>query len=90
MTSNLPGHEIVEQGLLDIRLGKKTEYSYLLYSASSRMQNIGISLEGEEPDDASVKAFRILESKLGNSAHSAFNAMNRQLLSFIKASEKYK
>ena len=51
------------------------------------MKDISIRLEGEEPDDSSVKAFRILESKLGNGAHSAFNAMNRQLLSFIKASE---
>jgi hypothetical protein len=54
------------------------------------MKDIGIALDGEEPDDASVKAFRILESKLGNGAHSAFNAMNRQLLSFIKASELHK
>lgn len=65
MISNLPGHEIVKIGLEDIRLGEKTEYSYLLYSAYNRMKGIGIILDGELPEDSSVKAFRILESKMG-------------------------
>ena len=88
MISNLPGYEIVEKGLEDIRHGQLTEYSYLLYSAQTRFNDIGIKIEGEMPADSSVKAFQILESKLGNGAHSAFNALNRQLLSFIKATEQ--
>ena len=87
MIAKLPGYEIVEIGLEDIRQGLLTEYSYLLYSAQTRFSDIGIKIEGEVPVDSSIKAFKIIETKLGDEAHSVFNALNRQLLSFIKASE---
>jgi hypothetical protein len=84
---NLPGYELIAQGLEDLRNSKDTFYSALLYSAETRLSRIGIILDGNRPDDPSMCVYKLLENEFGNGAHSKFNALNRRLLSFCKARE---
>ncbi len=82
-----PGHEFIEQGLLDISQAKSTIYSALLFSAKSRLENLGIVLNGVSPIDPSMELYQSLYLQYGDAAHSKFNALNRRLISFMRSVE---
>lgn len=89
LQKNLPGTEIVLSGLFDISEGKYSKYSFLLQCARTRLKDIGIDVgKTLTSRDPSLVLFEILKLELGNGAHSMYNALNRELLSFIKAAER--
>lgn len=84
---NHPGYELIEQGLSDISEGKSTVYSALLFSAKTRLESLGIALNGVSPADPSMELYHFLDLEYGDGAHSKFNALNRRLVSFIRSVE---
>jgi len=85
---SLPEYEIIERGLLDISENRASYYSAILYSAKSRLLKLGISLDGVSPEDPAMETYRRLYVEFGDGAHSKLNALNRRLLSFIRARER--
>ena len=85
---SLPGKKIVNQGLEDTSKKELTIHSLLLQSAITRLLSVGVIVEKLQLlEPASILLFRKLKESEGNGAHSKYNALNRELLSFIKAKE---
>jgi hypothetical protein len=84
---HLPGYELIQKGLEDLRLNTESYYTALLYSAETRLLKLGIELSGKRPDNPAMDMYSLLKSEFGEGAHSKYNALNRRLLSFCKARE---
>lgn len=85
---NLPGIDLVKRGLEDLSAQHQSKYSMLLLSAKSRLNDLGISFDNFSSEkDPSGMLFSLLKQEQGDGAHSMYNALNRELLSFIKALE---
>jgi hypothetical protein len=84
---HLPGYELIQKGLEDLRINTESYYTALLYSAETRLLKLGIELSGKRPDNPAMLMYSHLKSEFGDGAHSKYNALNRRLLSFCKARE---
>jgi hypothetical protein len=83
---NLPGHELVSAGLVDLTAGRETEASLLVAMAAPRLRALGFEVPaggGENPD------YRLYEmlSRGGGGAHSHYNALVTRMVSFARAAE---
>ena len=86
----LPGSDIVQIGLDDIRRGTISEESLLVAIASPRLRSLGIHV-GEHPSvDVPYEhaLYSALEARLGNGAHAAYNALIQRVVSFANAYRK--
>ena len=84
MDPSLPGADLVEQGLEDLRRGVESVPALLVAMASGRLRDLGFAVARDVPD-AHLKLYELLAAELGDGAHSRFNALQRQLVSFIRA-----
>ena len=82
--SDLPGYEIVEAGLRDLRAGRETVHSLLVSMAVERFERLGYRVPSPLPDPE-VALYRLLAEEFGNGAHSKYNAYRRRLASFLRA-----
>jgi hypothetical protein len=81
-----PGHELVSAGLADLAGGRESESSLLVAMAASRLRALGYEVPvggGEEP---SHRLYELLVES-GRGAHSAYNALVGQIVSFAHAAE---
>jgi hypothetical protein len=82
-----PGGDLVAKGLQDLRNATLTEEALLVLIARPRLAALGIDV----PERADLtrplehRLFDALESRLGNGAHSAYNALIRRIVSFANA-----
>lgn len=84
--ADLPGHELVAAGLADLADGRETEAALLVAMAAPRLQAIGLDVpEGGGPE-ASHRLYELLEQGNGG-AHSRYNALVGQMVSFARAAE---
>jgi hypothetical protein len=84
---HLPGYELIQKGLEDLRINTESYYTALLYSAETRLLKLGIELSGKRPENSAMLMYSLLKSEFGDGAHSKYNALNRRLLSFCKSRE---
>ncbi len=84
MESDLPGYEIVEAGLRDLRAGRETLSSLLVSMAVERLEQLGYSVPTPQTDPE-LRLYRRLEEQFGDGAHSKYNAYRRRLASFLRA-----
>ena len=84
--STLPGYEIVEPGLRDLRAGEETRASLLVSMAVTRLRTIGLDVPAplRNPEE---KFYALLAAEHGDGAHSKYNACRRRLVSFMRAAE---
>lgn len=88
---NIPGAELVQQGMKDLQDGKVTAESLLLQIASPRLEALGISLPHQHKPQAQPyehQLYALLEARLGRGAHSQYNALIRRIVSFAHALER--
>ena len=84
---NLPGAEIVEQGLVDARAGKLTVFVCLLWIAMPTLHQAGLIPEEvmatpcPEPE---LALYRLLRNE-GGDAFGRYNSLLRRLVSFERA-----
>jgi hypothetical protein len=83
----LPGGEIVEQGLSDLRSGLLTESALVCLLARTRLRGFGIDVPAVDlsPETPEHRLYSLLEERLGRGAHSAYNALIRRIVSFARA-----
>jgi hypothetical protein len=83
---NLPGHELVNAGLLDLAAGRESEAALVVAMAAPRLRALGLEVPaggGEHP------AYRLYEmlSKHDGGGHSRYNALVGRMVSFARAAE---
>lgn len=89
LMAGLPGCDLVRDGLADVRAGRDTIAAKLVMIGSPRLRDCGIAVHVSAKD--ALLADRNLYDQLalthGKAAHSKYNALIRQLVSFERALE---
>ena len=82
--ANIPGHEFLNKGLRDLAAGLQTEEALVVLIGAPRLRPLlpDVALATIAlPDTPEHLLFSKLEDRLGRSAHSAYNALIRRLVS---------
>jgi hypothetical protein len=84
----LPGQELVEQGIADLRQGLPTESALLVLIAAPRLKRLGVPIpEGDFQGPFEHALYSRLEQRLGTGAHSYYNSLIRRIVSYARALE---
>ncbi len=83
-THGLPGAELVEQGVRDLREGVETIESLLVSLAAPALRSVGLAVPTPFPDPE-LKLYRLLADEHGDGAHSRYNSLVRRIVSFRRA-----
>ena len=81
---DLPGADLIQTGLDDLAAGRDTVPAALAAIGSARLGRSGIAIRHQlsDPED---HLYRLLEREGEDSAHSRYDALIRQLVSFERA-----
>ena len=83
-SSTLPGADLIEVGLEDLKRGNETIEALLVSIAAPRLRSLGFDVHApfEEPE---LRLYRRLATEFGAGAHSRYNALIRRIVSFQRA-----
>jgi hypothetical protein len=86
----LPGHELVEQGLTDLRENRVTPQALLIAIAAPNLRRLGFALPAPEhlPDEPGLALYRELCRERRADPYGEYNALIRRLVSFERALER--
>ena len=90
--TDLPGETMVRAGLLDLAGGRITPEALVLCAARTRLRTLGIDLP-EPPagaiahDHAEIALYEALGARGVDDPYARYNAMLRELTSFLEAAE---
>jgi hypothetical protein len=82
--SALPGYELIRDGLRDLEQGRPTTFGLLAAIGAERLRRIGLDVPDLKIADP---LYTLLARDDPDSAHSRYNALVRQLVSFERAAE---
>jgi len=82
----LPGEDLVQQGISDLRAGEETIASLLVSVGCPRLLALGFELPESLPN-AEHRLYFMLSKDYADAAHSQYNALIRRLVSFERAAE---
>ncbi len=82
----LPGADLIERGIADLSAGDETAEALLVSIGAHRLRSVGIGIPSpiESPEH---KLYLHLARETGDAAHSAYNALIRQLVSFERTAQ---
>jgi hypothetical protein len=83
---DLPGGDIVQEGLDDLHGGRETVPALLVAIGAPRLRRLGIAVP-ETVNDPEQRLYALLTRAEGDAAHSQFNGLIRRLVSFERAAE---
>jgi hypothetical protein len=84
--ASLPGEELVEAGLRDLRDGVESVESLLVSIGAPRLRELGFPVEAPFPEPE-LRLYERLHSEDPDAAHGRYNALVRRLVSFERAAE---
>ncbi len=84
--NDLPGGDLVREGLEDLRNGRETAPALLVAIGAPRLRRLGVVVP-ESVEDPEHRLYALLVRTEGDAAHSRFNALVRRLVSFERAAE---
>jgi len=84
--SALPGQELVERGLEDLRQGRRSPEALLVSMGAARLRRLGLDVPETFPEPE-AGLYALLQEESGDGAHSRYNALVRRLVSFERAAE---
>jgi hypothetical protein len=88
MSDLLPGGDLIEAGLQDLRAGRETVASLLIAIGAPRLRRLGFELpEHRLLANPEHRLYDLLARDEPNSAHSRYNALIRRLVSYERAAE---
>lgn len=87
MNAVLPGEDLIEAGLEDLRAGRETVAALLVAIGSPRLRLLGLELPDRLPANPEQRLYKLLAQDDEDSAHSRYNALIRQLVSYARAAE---
>jgi hypothetical protein len=82
----LPGEELIERGLADLRAGRETVEALLVAIGAPRLRDLEIDVPAGPPDPES-RLYALLAEGEPDSAHSRYNALVARLVSYERAAE---
>jgi hypothetical protein len=84
----LPGFSLIATGLRDLENGVESAEALLVLIGRERLRRAGVAVPrvGETPD-VEHRLYELLALEDSDSAHSRYNALIRQLVSFERAAE---
>jgi hypothetical protein len=85
--ASLPGHELVSEGLADLAAGRTTVPAMLVLVGAPRLRRAGIDVPHVDVTDPEHRLYELLAQEDSDGAHSRYNALIRQLVSFERAAE---
>ena len=81
---SLPGAELIQQGLADLRSGNESVEALLVSIGAPRLRAVGVPVPAPIPSPEH-KLYALLAEERDDGAHSAYNALIRRLVSFERA-----
>jgi hypothetical protein len=87
MDGALPGEDLIEAGVQDLRDGRATIAAFLVAIGGPRLRRIGIELPEPLPTTPEHRLYDLLAQDDQDSAHSRYNAYIRKLVSYERAAE---
>ena len=87
MNDGLPGAELIEAGLQDLRAGRETIAGLLVAIGAPRLRELGLNLPDCLPANPEHRLYELLAQDDSDSAHSRYNAFVRRLVSYERAAE---
>jgi hypothetical protein len=87
MNNALPGTDLIEAGLKDLRDGRETIAALLVAIGAPRLRNIGLELPENLPNNPEHRLYELLARDDSDSAHSRYNAYLRRLIIFEHTAE---
>lgn len=81
---NLPGADLIRDGLSDLENGVESVESLLVLIGAPRLRDLGFDVP-DTPDFPEDRLYARLAELHGNGAHSKYNALIRRLVSFERA-----
>lgn len=87
MNSALPGEDLIEEGLRDLRAQRETIAALLVAIGSPRLRQLGIELPDTLPENPEHRLYELLAKDEPDSAHSRYNAFIRRLVIFEHTAE---
>jgi len=87
MHEALPGGDLIEKGLTDLRAGRETVEALLVAIGATRLRRIGLQLPNNLPNNPEHRLYQLLAQDDSDSAHSRYNAFVRRLVSYERAAE---
>ncbi|HEY3055955.1 MAG TPA: hypothetical protein VGK31_08510 [Thermoanaerobaculia bacterium] len=85
--AGLPGYELILEGLDDLEAGRESASALLVLIGAERLSRIGVPIPSSAADDPEHRLYALLAREDPDSAHSRYNALIRQLVSFERAAE---
>lgn len=83
---DLPGHELVSEGLADLAAGRESVPALVVAMAAPRLIALGFDVAQGRGETPSHRLYELL-SDAGPGAHSRYNALVRRIVSFARAAE---
>ena len=87
MNSALPGEDLIEEGVRDLRARRETIAALLVAIGSPRLRQLGIEMRDNLPENPEHRLYELLAKDEPDSAHSRYNALIRRLVSYERAAE---
>jgi len=84
---HLPGADLVQRGIADLRAGRESPEALLVAVGEPRLRRIGIDLPAVAVDQPEHRLYLLLAAADSATAHSRYNALIRRLVSFERAAE---
>jgi hypothetical protein len=85
--SDLPGHEIVSEGIEDLASGRESEAALLVAMAAPRLRTLGFYVPEGGGAQPSHRLFELLTER-DEGSHSRYNALVARVVSFARAAER--
>ena len=87
MQNGLPGADLIEAGIIDLREGRETVAALLVAIGAPRLRTLGLEISDNLPDNPEHRLYDLLARDDSDSAHSRYNAFVRRLVSYERAAE---
>lgn len=87
MHDALPGGDLIEKGLTDLRAGRETIEALLVAIGAPRLRSIGLRLPDDLPNNPEHRLYELLAQDDSDSAHSRYNAFVRGFDKYLKSEE---
>ncbi len=84
-TANLPGQELVVQGVADLASGTESMPALLVAIGAPRLTRLGLTIPETAISEPEHRLYALLNRSDPDSAHSRYNALIRRLVSFERA-----
>jgi hypothetical protein len=84
---DLPGHELIRDGLIDLAEGRESEAGLLVAMAAPRLRTLGFDVPEGGGERPSHRLYELL-SEADRGAHSRYNALVARVVSFARAAER--